>query len=115
DLSSTGSEEVPVEGSSSGSDWGTEKEAYGHAYVGELKGRIASVLNYPSISSNEGSALGCVYLDEKGRIIDSKSKVTGGGKNPDLRRAVYLALKEAPDMEDPVPPELLWITQRGIC
>jgi hypothetical protein len=114
DLSSTGVEEVPKAGSADGSKWGSEIEAKGHPYVGELKGRIHSVWTLPSLETGGGLVLGCVKLDESGKIVGRHVKKKSGNAN--LDRSVELALKQAPDMEAPVPDELReLITVDGIC
>ena len=114
DLSSTGVDEVPKEGSASGSEWGTEKDAKGHPYAGELKGRIYAVWQLPSLEQGTGTTEGCVKLDKNGKIVDRHVKKKSGNAN--LDRSVELALKQAPDMEDPVPDDLLHlVTEIGIC
>ncbi len=114
DLSETGVDEKPTEGSATGSEWGTEKSAKGHPYAGELKGRIHSVWEVPSLETGSGSALGCVRLNRDGKIIDTKLKKPS--KNSNLNRSVRLALKKAPAMEEPVPNDLIdLLTVKGIC
>jgi outer membrane biosynthesis protein TonB len=114
DLSSTGADEIPKEGSASGSQWGTEKDAKGIPYAGELKGRIYSVWQLPSLETGTGEAEGCVKLDKKGKIVERHIRKKSGNAN--LDRSVELALKQAPDMEDPVPDEHLDLfTEQGIC
>lgn len=114
DLSSTGAEELPQEGSESGSEWGTEKEAFGDPYVGELKGRIYKAWEVPSLETGAGNALGCVKLDEDGTILERE--VVKKSSNANLNRSVYLALKESTDMDKPVPEHLkTLLTERGIC
>jgi hypothetical protein len=114
DLSTHGVDEVPVEGSTDGSEWGTEKEAKGDPYVGELKGRIYSVWQVPTLETGAGKAVGCVRLDDDGKIVDSELKKRS--KNSNLNRSVTLALKKAPAMESPVPGKLKeLLTERGIC
>ena len=114
DLSDTGSEETPVEGSPEGSEWGTEKDARGEPYVGELKGRIYSVWKVPALETGTGKAIGCVRLDKEGAVVDRELKKRS--KNSNLDRSVELALKEAPAMEEPVPDHLVTLlTVRGIC
>ncbi len=114
DLSSTGVDEVPREGSADGSKWGTEVDAKGHPYAAELKGRIYSVWTVPSLETGAGEAHGCVKLDESGKIVDRQVKKKSGNAN--LDRSVELALKQAPDMDKPVPDELRsLITVKGIC
>lgn len=114
DLSSTGVDEVPREGSADGSKWGTERDARGHPYAAELKGRIYSVWTVPSLETGSGEAQGCVKLDEDGKIVDRLVKKKSGNAN--LDRSVELALKQAPDMEEPVPEDLrTLITVKGIC
>ena len=113
-LSSTGVEEVPKEGSTDGSEWGTEKDAKGHPYAGELKGRIYGAWQLPSLEQGTGEAVGCVKLDRDGKIVDRHVKQKSGNAN--LDRSVELALKQAPDMEDPVPDDLVELmTSKGIC
>jgi hypothetical protein len=114
DLSSTGVDEVPKEGSADGSKWGTETDARGHPYAAELKGRIYSAWSVPSLETGSGEAHGCVKLDIFGKIVDRAVKKKSGNAN--LDRSVELALKQAPDMEEPVPDDLLnLITVKGIC
>ncbi len=114
DLSSTGVDEAPREGSAEGSKWGTEVDAKGHPYAAELKGRIYSAWMVPSLETGSGEAHGCVKLDADGKIVDRHVKKKSGNAN--LDRSVELALKQAPDMETPVPEELLsLITVKGIC
>ena len=113
-LSSTGAEEVPKEGSTDGSEWGTEKDAKGHPYAGELKGRIYGAWQLPSLEQGSGEAVGCVKLDRDGKIVDRHVKQKSGNAN--LDRSVELALKQAPDMETPVPDDLIdLMTAKGIC
>jgi len=114
DLSSTGVDEVPREGSADGSKWGTETDAKGHPYAAELKGRIYSAWTVPSLETGSGEAQGCVKLDGDGKIVDRHVKKKSGNAN--LDRSVELALKQAPDMEEPVPEDLRsLITVKGIC
>jgi hypothetical protein len=114
DLSSTGAEEIPKEGSTTGSEWGTEKDAKGHPYAGELKGRLKSAFRVPSLEQGTGVPEACVKLDPSGKIVDRFFKKKSGNANVD--RAVQVALKEAPDMEAPVPDDILdLMTKDGIC
>ncbi len=114
DLSETGVDEVPKEGSADGSEWGSERDARGDPYAGELRGRIESVWSVPSVETGAGVAQGCVKLDEDGKIVDRHVKKKSGNAN--LDRSVELALKQAPDMEEPVPEHLIdLITVKGIC
>jgi hypothetical protein len=114
DLSSTGAEEIPKEGSAGGSEWGTEKDAHGSPYAGELKGRIHSAWELPSIEQGTGEVLGCVKLDKDGKIVDRFVKKKSGNAN--LDRSVELALKQAPDMKEPVPDDMIdLMTVKGIC
>ena len=53
-------------------------------------------------------------LDRSGKIVDRFFKKKSGNANVD--RAVQVALKEAPDMEAPVPDDLVdLMTKDGIC
>lgn len=114
DLSDTGSDEIPVEGSSAGSEWGTEKEARGDPYVGELKGRIYDAWKVPALETGVGEALGCVRLNLEGEIVDRELKKRS--KNSNLDRSVEVALKNASAMESPVPDKLTTLlTVNGIC
>ena len=114
DLSDTGSDELPVEGSATGSEWGTEKEARGDPYVGELKGRIYTAWKVPALETGTGMAVGCVRLDPDGKIVARELKERS--KNSNLDRSVEVALKDAPDMESPVPDKLkTLLTVNGIC
>ena len=114
DLSDTGSEEVPVEGAADGSQWGTAKEARGDPYVGELSGRVITGWKVPALETGTGLTEGCVKLNEKGEIVERHIKKRS--KNSNLNRSVELALKDAPDMEEPVPEHLVHLlTVKGIC
>ena len=114
DLSDTGSEKTPVEGSPDGSEWGTEKEARGDPYVGELKGRIYDAWKVPALETGTGNAIGCVRLDKEGAIVDRELKKRS--KNTNLDRSVEVALKDAPAMDKPVPDALVnLLTVKGIC
>jgi hypothetical protein len=115
DLSDFGSdEEIPTEGQADGSEWGTEKDARGDPYVGELKGRIYSVWKVPTLETGKGLAIGCVRLDADGKIVARELKERS--KNINLARSVEVALKDAPDMDRPVPEELKsLLTGTGIC
>ena len=114
DLSSTGAEEIPKVGSTTGSEWGTEKDAKGHPYAGELKGRLKSAFRVPSLEQGTGVPEACVKLDRSGKIVDRFFKKKSGNANVD--RAVQVALKEAPDMEEPVPDDIIdLMTKDGIC
>jgi len=114
DLSETGSEEIPVEGSAAGSEWGSEKDARGDPYVGELKGRINAEWTVPALETEAGVAIGCVRLDEDGKIVDRELKKRS--KNRNLARSVEVALKNASDMDKPVPAKLkTLLTVQGVC
>jgi outer membrane biosynthesis protein TonB len=114
DLSTTGVDEVPTEGAADGSKWGTEKDARGDPYAGELKGHIYSVWSVPSVETGGGEVQGCVKLDADGKIVDRLVKKKSG--NATLDRSVELALKQAPDMDDAVPDDLISLmTVKGIC
>ncbi|MCP4443942.1 MAG: TonB C-terminal domain-containing protein [Myxococcales bacterium] len=114
DLSDTGSDETPVEGSPTGSEWGTEKEARGDPYVGELKGHIKKLVKVPTLEAGSGVAIACVRLDKDGIILDRELKKRS--KNTNLDRAVEVALKDAPDMDKPVPDTMInLLTIRGVC
>lgn len=115
DLSDTGSDEVPVEGAADGSkDWGTETEARGDPYLAELKGRIYSVWKVPTLETGTGTAIGCIRLKEDGEILDRELKTRS--KNTNLDRSVEVALKTAPNMDEPVPDKLkTLLTVKGIC
>lgn len=113
-LSSTGADETPTEGAQKGSMWGTAKEATGHPYIGELKGRIHSEWKVPALETHGGVALGCVRLNDAGKIIEHGFKKRSSNSN--LNRSVELALKKAPPMEKPVPDQLKdLLTKQGIC
>ena len=114
ELSSTGSDEIPVEGADDGSEWGTEKDARGDPYVAELKGRLYAVWRVPTLETGSGTAVGCVRLDPDGTIVERELKQRS--KNANLDRSVELALRESTDMEEPVPANLInLLTVEGIC
>jgi hypothetical protein len=117
DLSEDGEEtgtEVPQLGSQDGSEWGTDTEAKGDPYVGELHGRIKKVWKLPTLETETGEALGCVRLDVEGKIAERTLWKKSGIAN--LDRSVNEALRNASDMEEPVPPHLMFLlTKKGIC
>jgi hypothetical protein len=114
DLSSTGVDELPREGADDGSEWGTERDAKGDPYVGELVGRIKSAWAVPTLETGSGTAVGCVRLSRDGSINDRELKNRSGNANVD--RSVEEAMISAPAMEKPVPDELVQLlTVRGIC
>jgi hypothetical protein len=113
-LSSTGVDELPRDGAEDGSQWGTERDARGEPYVGELKGRIYSAWRVPALETGTGKMVGCVRLDKAGKITDRELKERS--KNANLNRSVEEALREAPAMDDPVPDHLVnLLTVKGIC
>ena len=104
----------PDEGSDEGSEWGTMADAKGDPYVGELAGRIQKAWKRPTLDTGKGVVFGCVTLNEKGRItdrvLDKKSK------NSTLNRSVQEALRNATNMDEPVPEHLKkLLTVKGIC
>jgi hypothetical protein len=114
DLSSTGVEELPREGADDGSEWGTERDAKGDPYVGELVGRIKTGWEVPALETGSGKAVGCVRLDKGGRIVFTDIKERS--KNANLDRSVEEALRAAPAMEAPVPDHLIrLLTEKGLC
>jgi hypothetical protein len=113
DLSTHGVDQVPKAGAENGSEWGTEMEAKGDPYAGELKGRIYAAWKVPSLEAGKGEALGCVRLDKNGKVVDHQVKKSG---NANLDRSVELALRDAEGMDKPVPDNLVELmTQKGIC
>jgi hypothetical protein len=105
DLGKTGSDEPEEQGSEEGSEWGTEIDPTGDPYLAELSGRIKAVWNHPSLDQVGGSVLGCVKLSPDGRIV--KRELRDRSPNDTLNRSVTLALKNASDMDKPVPDHLL--------
>ncbi len=101
-------------GSPDGSKWGTQAEAKGDPYVGELVGRVYKEWKVPSLEAQTGTAHGCVRLDKDGKIVVRKVERKSGIAN--LDRSVSEALKNASDMEEPVPEHLFnLLTRKGIC
>lgn len=104
-------------GDIAGSDWGTELDAKGDPYLGELAGRVKAAWRLPSFEKTPDlEAEACVTLEEDG-TIDEREIVEPSG-NPTFDRSVALALEEAPDMEEEVPEhlhELLIGEQKRIC
>ncbi len=101
----TGSDEPEQQGNEDGSEFGTEIDATGDPYLGELRGRIEAAWNHPSLDTVGGSVLGCVKLSPDGRIV--KRELRDRSPNDTLNRSVTLALKNASDMDKPVPDHLL--------
>ena len=89
-------------------------DAKGDPYVGELHGRIKTAWKVPSLETRGGVALGCVRLAADGSIDERKLWKPSGNQN--LNRSVDQALRDASDMDKPVPSHLtnLLIVQ-GIC
>jgi hypothetical protein len=113
-LSSTGADELPREGADDGSEWGTERDAKGDPYVGELVGRVKSGWTVPALETGSGLAKGCVRLDGDGKI--KARELAKRSSNANLDRSVEEALRTAPDMEAPVPDHLLeLLTVKGLC
>jgi type IV secretory pathway VirB10-like protein len=114
EIRTVGADDTQTGSSGPGSEWGTEKEARGDAYVGELRGRVQTVWKVPSLEKGSGTTLGCVRLDADGKIVDRKVWKKSGIAN--LDRSVDEALREATDMDKPVPDYLMnLLTKKGIC
>ncbi|RMH39006.1 MAG: hypothetical protein D6689_17980 [Deltaproteobacteria bacterium] len=104
----------PEVGSAEGSEWGTAEEARGDPYVGELHGRIKKVWKIPTLATNPGAVLGCVRLDPSGKIVAREVRERSGDAT--LDRSVVEALRNATDMDKPVPPHLTdLLTKKGVC
>ena len=114
DLSETGVDELASDEAQEGSEWGTEKDAIGDPYVGEVKGRVFDAWEVPLLEAGVGKVVGCLRLSDEGKIKDIEVAQKSGNAN--LNRSVKLALKNASDMEKPVPSHLKnLLTGKGIC
>jgi len=105
--------EVIEEGSAFGSEWGTEVNAKGDPYIGELRGRIYEHWKLPTLETQTGAALVCVRLNEDGSIRDRRMEKSGIAT---IDRAVSEAMRKASGMDKPVPPA--WkndLMKKGIC
>jgi hypothetical protein len=108
----SGQDDSHEEGSADGSEWGTSADARGDPYVGELKGRIPWEM--PTLERGSGVTWGCVRLAPDGKIVDRELREKSGNAN--LDRSVEEALRNASDMEQPVPEHLaVLLTEKGIC
>jgi len=102
------------DGSDEGSEWGTMADAKGDPYVGELAGRIQKAWRRPTLDTGKGEVFGCVTLSAKGRIVDRQ--LDQKSKNSTLNRSVEEALRNATQMDKPVPKHLKeLLTVKGIC
>jgi outer membrane biosynthesis protein TonB len=109
-----GGSDVLAQGATDRSGWGSERDARGDPYVGELRGRIHHAWWIPSVDAAAGSVLGCIRLDPGGTIVERD--VIDSSGNDALDESVMRALDEASDMEAPVPAHLLeLLTDRGVC
>ncbi|HET6613169.1 MAG TPA: TonB C-terminal domain-containing protein [Kofleriaceae bacterium] len=106
--------DLPDLGNVNGSEWGTEDDARGDPYVGELKGRIFKAWQLPTLVAKDFEAVGCVRLDSKGKI--KVHELLEPSKNAKVDQSVKQALKNATPMEEPVPAHLVkLLTEQGIC
>lgn len=97
-------EEIEVEGSDDGSEFGTLERAKGDPYVGELIGRMTTEFVVPSVvSDHELKTWGCVKLDTDGKITDRAIDPEHKSKSHAFNSAVEARLKRTTDMEQPVP------------
>jgi hypothetical protein len=95
------------QGSADGSEFGTLERAKGDPYVGELIGRMTVDFTVPSVVSEDGLLTwGCVMLDDSGRITDRKIDPDHKSRSHAFNSAVWERLKQATDMEAPVPDHL---------
>lgn len=114
DLSETGVDEETSEQGQEGSEWGTEEDAIGDPYVGEVKGRVFDAWEVPLLEAGVGKVVGCLRLSEAGKIKDIE--VVKNSSNANLNRSVKLALKNASNMDKPVPSHLkTLLIGKGIC
>lgn len=106
--------DLPDLGNVDGSEWGTEADARGDPYVGELKGRVFKAWQLPTLVAKDFLAVGCVRLNAKGKI--KYHELLEPSKNPKVDQSVKQALKNATSMEAPVPAHLRkLLTEQGIC
>ena len=102
-------------GALEGSEWGTERDARGDPYVGELAGRVKHAWRLPSFERTPDLVTwGCVRLDEEGAIVEREVAQPSGSAT--LDRSVAVALERATDMDEPVPDHLLdLLVEQGVC
>jgi outer membrane biosynthesis protein TonB len=108
-----GDDETKV-GRDDGSDWGTQADTVGDPYVGELNGRLHEHWEVPStVTDTALEAAACVRLSPDGKIADFRIEKSG---NATFDAAVERAVKQASDMEAPVPDHLSGgLTKEGLC
>jgi hypothetical protein len=87
-----------------GSEYGTLDRAKGDPYVGELIGRMTADFVVPSVVSNTSLVtMGCVKIDDDGKIQDRTIDPEHKSGSHAFNSAVERRLKETTDMEKPVP------------
>lgn len=95
------------QGDDNGSEYGTLEKAKGDPYVGELIGRMTKDFAVPTVVSDTTlKTWGCVKLDESGKIVDRTMDPEHKSRSHAFNSAVDEALKQATDMDKPVPNNL---------
>ncbi len=104
------------DGEWNGSEFGyaskTTGDPFGQEFVGDL---LDAGGDYPSLSSDVGTPVGCVRFDASGKVVDTKFKVKSG--NADFDRWVEDALSGFQKMrnKDPKPPPDPKWTEKWQC
>jgi hypothetical protein len=100
-------EQVEVQGSDDGSEYGTLERAKGDPYIGELIGRMTTEFVVPTVVSDRKlNTWGCVKLDADGKISDRALDPEHKSRSHAFNSAVEARLKLTTDMEQPVPERL---------
>ncbi len=95
------------QGDENGSEFGTRLDAKGDPYIGELIGRMTKDFQVPTVVSDQSlQAWGCVKLDENGKITDRAMDPEHKSRSHAFNSAVEEQLKQATDMDKPVPNNL---------
>ncbi len=106
-----------VGGAWDGEEFGWAEENKGHPYMREIVKQVR--FEVPTLEKGQGFAIACVRLAPDGTIIETKLREPSGISNID--RAAEETLKhlaKARENEkdvEPVPKELLGITQKWLC
>jgi hypothetical protein len=105
------------QGDENGSEFGTLEKAKGDPYVGELIGRMTKDFVVPTLVTDTSlKTWGCVKLDENGKIVDREIDKEHKSRSHAFNSAVEERLKEATDMDKPVPSHLKHLlVEQGAC
>ncbi len=104
-------------GAFDGKEYGWADENKGHPYMQELVRQVD--FEVPTLEKGTGHAVACIRLDPDGTITDTKLRTSSNNTNIDrAAEETLLKLKKAredPTKVEPVPSELLPITNKWLC